>query len=74
MYFPDFSILILIKKKQKKIDLKIEALIVGWVNKEKEREEKKKTNYHLSLFHYWTRALPFIPNKNNSLGLKNQTT
>ena len=43
MFFPDFSILILIKKKSKnKLDLKIEALIVGWVKKENKRKEKNK--------------------------------
>ena len=31
------------------LNLKIEALIVGWVNKEKKRKEK--IDYHLSLFH-----------------------
>ena len=36
------------------LNLKIEALIVGWVNKEKKRKEK--TDYHLSLFHCWTWA------------------
>ena len=36
----------------------------------------KKRKYKLSslTLHWWTRVLPFIPNKNNSLGLKTQTT
>ena len=42
MFFPDFSILILTKKNKNKLDLKIEALIVGWVKKEKKRKEKNK--------------------------------
>ena len=43
-------------------------------NPSQEHQGKEKTNYHLSLFHWWTQVLPFIPNKNNSLGLKTQTT
>ena len=43
MFVPYFSILILTKKKNKnKLDIKIEALIVGWVNKENKRKEKNK--------------------------------
>ena len=44
------------------------------LNPSQEHQRKEKTNYHLSLFHWWTRVLPFIPNKNNSFGLKTQTT
>ena len=43
-------------------------------SQEHQRKRKEKTNYYLWLFHCWTRALPFIPNENNSLGLKTQTT
>ena len=43
-------------------------------SQEHQRKRKEKTNYHLWLFYCWTWALPFIPNKNNSLGLKTQTT
>ena len=43
-------------------------------NPSQEHQGKEKTNYHLSLFHWWTRVLPFIPNKNNFLGLKTQIT